>query len=709
MFIKKIKVQNFRLLKDFSIDLQPELSLVVGKNNVGKTSLLVVLDKCLNGNNDPHKKFQYYDFNLDFQKHLETLLDQSTVEEKDWINLGIKLRIIVEFNESDSLDNVGNKILTNLEENNNYFAIGFDYCIDYTNYLHMLSEYQIAKSKYEEKHSNPHSGRIFDKHEFLDTYQYKFFKIYRKSIHVNKDMSLDETRYIKLDGLVGFRIDDVIRFDYISARRSVDNKDVDHTLSNHTSELYKIQEDSEENAAARENFIASLKETDSSLTEIYSNIFEEIIGKISKLGGMHTKESVIKVISTLHHRELLKGNTTVVYEHDQRNLPEHYNGLGYMNLISMIFEISLIVERMKRTKSRRPADINLLFIEEPEAHTHPQMQYVFIKNIKALLQDGIVRKDGAKAPLQYIVSTHSSHIVADSDFEDIKYITRIGDQNAVESKNLNDLKALYVTKDKDGKESEDGRAAYRFLKQYLTLMNSELLFADKAIFIEGDTERILLPIMMQKIDEKRLPNFEKRELGLLSQNISVLPIGAHSHIFEKFFHFIGVKKLLILTDIDICESNGHHKKCRYKEGGSFVTSNSALKHYFGSNDIDFYLSLSADSKRLKWDEEKNKMESNASGNVMVCYQIKEGTYQPRSFEDDFFHLNVDFMCNIDLDGVAIEPNAMAAFKVDKDPYKLAEGIVSKAALATSLILCERDDYKWQVPKYIEEGLLWVRN
>lgn len=709
MFIKKIKVQNFRLLKDFSIDLQPELSLVVGKNNVGKTSLLVVLDKCLNSSNDSHKKFQYYDFNLDFQKSLETLLDQSIVEEKEWVDLGIRLRLIVEFNEFDSLDNVGNRILTNLEENNNYFALGFDYCLDYSNYLQMISEYQEAKSHYDKKHPSSHSVPPFDKHEFLDTYQHKYFKIIRKSIHVNRDMSLDEERYIKLDGLAGFKIDDVIRFDYISARRSVDNREADHTLSNHTSELYRIQEDSEENTAAREDFIASLKETDSSLTEIYGSIFEEIIGKISKLGGMHAKDSVIKIISTLHHRELLKGNTTVVYEHDKRNLPEHYNGLGYMNLISMIFEISLIVERMKRAKSRRPADINLLFIEEPEAHTHPQMQYVFIKNIKALLQDGIVRKDGTKAPLQYIVSTHSSHIVSDSDFEDIKYITRISDQNAVESKNLNDLKALYIKTDKDGKALEDDKAAYRFLKQYLTLMNSELLFADKAIFIEGDTERILLPIMMQKVDEKNQPDIENRELGLLSQNISVLPIGAHSHIFEKFFHFIGVKKLLILTDIDICEAEGHHKKCPYKEGGNFVTSNTALKHYFERPDINYYISLNAENKRLKWNEENNKMEPNTCGNVMVCYQTKEGDYQPRSFEDDFFHLNEEFMCNIKLDDVAIDPDALSVFKEDKDPYKLAEGVVSKAALAASLILLERDDSKWSVPRYIEEGLLWIRN
>lgn len=45
MKIEKIIVRNFRLLKDFSIDLEDGLSLVIGKNNVGKTSLLLILDQ----------------------------------------------------------------------------------------------------------------------------------------------------------------------------------------------------------------------------------------------------------------------------------------------------------------------------------------------------------------------------------------------------------------------------------------------------------------------------------------------------------------------------------------------------------------------------------------------------------------------------------------------------------------------------------------
>ena len=48
MKVKKINIQNYRLLKDFSLELKSELSLIVGKNNCGKTSVLSVLEKIIN-------------------------------------------------------------------------------------------------------------------------------------------------------------------------------------------------------------------------------------------------------------------------------------------------------------------------------------------------------------------------------------------------------------------------------------------------------------------------------------------------------------------------------------------------------------------------------------------------------------------------------------------------------------------------------------
>ena len=43
MKINKINVKNYRLLKDFSLELKGDLSLIVGKNNSGKSSVLDAL------------------------------------------------------------------------------------------------------------------------------------------------------------------------------------------------------------------------------------------------------------------------------------------------------------------------------------------------------------------------------------------------------------------------------------------------------------------------------------------------------------------------------------------------------------------------------------------------------------------------------------------------------------------------------------------
>jgi len=43
MRIRNLKVKCFRLLNDISIDLEDDITLIVGKNNTGKTSLLEVI------------------------------------------------------------------------------------------------------------------------------------------------------------------------------------------------------------------------------------------------------------------------------------------------------------------------------------------------------------------------------------------------------------------------------------------------------------------------------------------------------------------------------------------------------------------------------------------------------------------------------------------------------------------------------------------
>lgn len=699
MFVQRIIVENFRLLKNFRIDLQEELSLVIGKNNVGKTSLLVVLDKFINGGNE----ISYNDFNLDLQKELENLLtDGAPVDEVVYSEMAIKLRLICKYDENDDLSNIGNTILMDLDEENCFFVLGFDYSLAYSSYLELIADYKEKLSAYNKKQEGKENPGVFDKHSYLSESYKKFFRLTRKSIAANKvDGTPLESEFIDISKIQGFHLDDVIAFKYIGARRNVDNAEVGNTLSAQSSEIYKTQEENDEGIEAKEAFVEHLKETDTKLTSIYGKIFEDIIEKVSKLGGLVRKESLIKVVSTLQHRELLKGNTTVVYTHDNTDLPETYNGLGYMNLISILFEIDIIVRKLKRTKHHSPADINLLFIEEPEAHTHPQMQYIFIKNIKSLLRDGI-ESNGVHRSLQYIVSTHSAHIVADSDFDDIKYLRKEDGVNSVIARNISDLSKLY---EKDG--------YLKFLKQYLTINRSELFFADKAIFVEGDTERILMPAMMRKLDEEVPVDKDHDEIAILSQNVSLIEVGAHAEIFEPFFNFIGLKKLLVVTDIDICSGAGRHPKEKYNSGTGQITSNTAIKHYMRTADIDQLISKTANDKTFRWDETANNIVQDANGNIRLCYQVKENAYQPRSFEDAFYAANEDFMCNKEFSELALPEEALIAFKAGKDSYELADKVKSKATMAFEIIMQSSSDKDhtflgWEIPTYIKDGLIWLR-
>lgn len=505
----------------------------------------------------------------------------------------------------------------------------------------------------------------------------------------------NENNYIDLDKeLISTK--DIINFKYISARRDVANKDIDKTLSTQTSKIYEKTETKQRQNEAVEVFKDKLSETDDQLSRIYVDLFHDIIAKVGDFGGIKPNESEIEIISNLQHRELLKGNTTVVYKHDDHNkLPEHYNGLGYMNLIYMIFEIEILIQEFKREKERKPADINLLFIEEPEAHTHPQMQYVFIKNIKKLLRVGIKREDGECRKLQYIITTHSSHIVADSDFDDVKYLKKNG-CNSVVAKNLKDLKKDYDERSKE----------YHFLTQYLTISRAEIFFAEKVVLIEGDTERILIPTMMKKIDieeAERYKHIEEKDpyLPLLSQNISIIEVGAYSQIFDKFIDFLGIKSLVI-TDLDATNEDG--EKCRVSDGISY--SNSAISHYFGGKTINELKNYILTDKIFN--KVDNTWTAQENGKLCITYQTTENGYNARSFEDAFIHINRNFV-NRNKDGFKGLKNK-ALFDTDADAYDLATNCIKKKThFAMDIIFHTNETFNnWEIPSYIKEGLLWLK-
>ncbi len=626
MYISKVDIRNFRSLKDFSITLEKGLSVIVGRNNTGKTSFLIALSRFINDG-----KINFYDLNTEFSKFLCDLLTTGNVMEENDFNeqysgdkeLGVFLSFVITYDDNDNLRNLS-KFMIDLDENVKTVSFKMKFILTYDNYKKITQKLDNkepeAKVSYIKKHIN----------DILVWNAYSYFQNGDKECRHcfdKKDQSLGK----------------LIAIETIRAPRDF-VKNNSKTLSELSNEFFQCKKSQKEEVV--ENFEASLVDMDKRLKDEYVKIFDDVFKKIREyIDDEHIKP---QIVSELSAENLLKQNVIVKYQDD---LPEYNNGLGYLNLIAILFDIQIFAEKQKNTE--RP-DISLLCIEEPEAHTHPQLQYIFIKQIKKLIRE---------CSFQSIISSHSTHVVSQANFEDIRYFY-ISNSTGVHSKSLTDLRGLL---DDD---------VYTFFKKYLTVNLAELFFADKVIFIEGNTERILLPIFIEKLRQR------DEYKNILNENVSVFTVGgAYAYKFRPLIDFLNIK-CLIITDVD-------YKKNNNKNHG---TTNATIR-----NLIPKHSSTLADLIRAANEEvEKNKL--------YLAFQ-RDGT---RSFEDAFFEANKSFIIDNVNRFSSLKNKSKIAIYEGKDVF--AERFVkSKTGFAMDvLILSQDNDYKdWKTPTYIEEGLKWL--
>lgn len=677
MEIKKIYIQHYRLLNDFSLELKNDLSLIVGKNNCGKTSVLSVLEKIFNKNSN--RNLVWEDINLNHRREIfENIKRVSDIPDSELSSiLGINLQIWIQYSESDSYQNIQG-FMMDLNPENNFIILEFSYIIP-TQKLREISsltcDFADDFSKFE---------------SFMKKNLNKFFEIqiYSRGYNpITQEMTEEKSDLHEMKD-----VHKIIKVRGISASREVSNKENNHSLSKTSNRFYKLNNGEEINSKANNLLQSAILKADETLTRAYSGddsvegIFTSVFERVKRFGG-NDSESELAIHSSLSEKDILSNNTTLYYKHDDSLLPETYNGLGYLNLYGIIFEIETLMADIKN----EPADINLIYIEEPESHTHPQLQYIFIKNIKDLLKEhnDELKESGDFSCIQTLITTHSSHIVSDCNFDDLIYFKR--DNDTVVSKAFNSLKEEYG----------DEQLGYKFVKQYLTLNSSELFFADKVVCIEGDTERILLPTMMQKVDISNPLNQSSMIMPLLSQNISIIETGAHSHVFRKLFDFLGIK-VLIITDIDPANKNENNRLTSCSAVDATSTTNTSIKNFFDISGDEVFSIVAQKSFAEK---------ITSDGRIRIAYQIPEDEngYQPASFEDAFISLNKQFI--IDQKAGFIQFEALKDFDDSEieDFYKFARDKVNKkSAFASSLLYFEGEENTWKVPNYISEGLLWLR-
>lgn len=403
MYLKTVKVQNFRLLKDSTLSVgNNDLSLLIGRNNSGKTSIISIFEKFLKPN-ELSKKFNFDDFSLELRSKIIKIETISDKDLKDLNDLSIRLILEIDYTEANSYKNISNLFL-NLEDE--------EYIIK------ILCECTINRAKLLEKLSTIENGQKerFIKNN-LSEYLYENFYIFS-----DEEEYLDIKKRKYLIPKKRSDITNVINLQIIDAKRDVSSSSdssKNQTLSKISTQYFNKKQKLKSSDIA--NITKKLLETDLLLETEYKKIFKDFLNDSKSFLNMGD----LNIRSNLESQEILNHHSKLVYGSGHEELPEHLNGLGYMNILFLLLQIKIKKEYFIDSKK----DINIFFIEEPEAHTHPQMQSVFIQKVKKILA-------GLSINLQTFISTHSSHIVKNCDFKDIRYFQKDKNEKNIIIKNF---------------------------------------------------------------------------------------------------------------------------------------------------------------------------------------------------------------------------------------------------------------------------------
>jgi len=676
MYLKKFELNNFRKFRSENnvvefvdaesyqkqkegetVNVAPTTTLIVGKNNSGKTTITKALEKLIIEN-----KFEANDFNFSYLR--EKLIEYQKESQNPDISVEPPL---LEFKLTIGIEESSKDLVTNL--------VPFMTLRDVDN-----SELDILiKFELEEKQSFQ-KGVI----ELLNEGIVDRTTRFKKFVDLVGESTDFKIRYYSASGQnVQFKIKDLIEIKAIKANNVENDKCLSKAFSKIVEYRYKSSLGKDDKKVL-ESEIARIN------SQLSSNIAQKHTDSINNsLASIESSDKLEMVLSSdITFKKLMNDLIKYEYVEQGHNIPEAQFGLGYTNLMMIIADLIEYMEKYPEQSFN--SKVNLISIEEPETFMHPQMQELFIKHINEAISSLLQYKQ-KNVNSQLIITTHSSHILnskihSGNTFNNINYISTESNNSHVVS--LNDTKITNKAESGNKAEEEDN---LKFLKKHIKYKVSELFFSDAIIFVEGVTEETLLRYY---IDNSNTLN---------KYYISIFKIdGAHGLVYHSLIKQLKVPSLII-TDLDIKRSK--------KEKDSFtqitsledrVTTNKTLTKYYKSDSTLKGLPIQIENE-----------------NFRISYQgVIEGFYAT-SFEEAFILTNYKNQILKKTVG-ALKPEILKEIigeeenieQLKKYSYKLQRKLSSSKSNFANKLLYEfitaGEGVELPVlPRYILDGLVWL--
>lgn len=292
--------------------------------------------------------------------------------------------------------------------------------------------------------------------------------------------------------------------------------------------------------------IRELNNTISSIDQI-SNIGRSVNGKLSEIVGLIYSPE-IEVESRLKDdiESLARYLSVSPSGHEDMD----FLGLGHLNILYIALKL------VEFEYNRKHELLNIMIIEEPEAHIHTHIQKTLFDNLN-------VSKDYT----QVIMTTHSTHLSEVSDISRVNIMKADSFKSTV-MKPTNGLDDFGLKK-----LNLNGFALSDCLERYMDAKRSVLLFSKGVILVEGDGEEILIPAMV-----KKALGISLDELGLGIINIGSVSFEYIASIFDDMRL---QRYCSIITDLDATVTGA--SKCSDKAAGLGISRRDKLAKLYGDN------------------------------------------------------------------------------------------------------------------------------